>query len=63
MNEKKWLTMRDVAEILEVSYVTVTRMVKDGRLPAVKVGRQYRISPEQLETYIRVNTTSILDDV
>jgi len=55
---KKWLTMQQVADALEVHHSTVSRMVKRGDLPAVKVGKQYRIDPAQLEAYIRVNTTA-----
>lgn len=56
--EQSWLTMREVAKILGVSYPTIARMVQQGKIPAVKVGRQYRISPEQVKRFIAVNTTA-----
>lgn len=37
---------KDAAVRLGVSAHTVRRMVKDGRLPGMKVGRQYRVRPE-----------------
>lgn len=37
------ITINDVKEILKVDRLTVYRMLKDGRLKGVKVGRQWRI--------------------
>jgi excisionase family DNA binding protein len=36
------LTTRDVQELINVDKSTIYRMAEDGRLPAVKVGRQWR---------------------
>ena len=35
-------TTKEVAEILKVSLPTVKRMLKDGRLPSVRIGKQHR---------------------
>jgi excisionase family DNA binding protein len=43
------LTAARVAEILNVSLRTVRRLIKDGKLPIVHVGRTVRIRPEALE--------------
>ncbi|MBM7510031.1 excisionase family DNA binding protein [Nocardioides salarius] len=37
------MTVPEVAEALRVNKVTVRRWIKAGTLPAVKVGRDYRI--------------------
>lgn len=37
------LSLRDLAEVLGVSYSTVYAMVRGGSIPAVRVGRQYRV--------------------
>lgn len=42
------LTPRDVAALMRVDKSTVYRMAEDGRLPAVKVGRQWRFPEDQL---------------
>jgi excisionase family DNA binding protein len=39
----------DVAEKLGLHVRTVRGYVRDGRLPAVRIGKQYRIAPEDLE--------------
>jgi putative molybdopterin biosynthesis protein len=46
------LTLSEVAERLRLSKLTVWRYVKEGRLPAYKIGRDLRIKSSELETYI-----------
>lgn len=43
------LTAREVQEMLNVDRSTVYRMAEDGRLPAVKVGKQWRFPREKVE--------------
>ena len=40
------LTVPEIAAILRVSCRTVWRMVDDGRLPAVRIGRSVRVHPD-----------------
>lgn len=42
------LTAREVQDLLDVDKSTVYRMASDGRLPAVKVGRQWRFPAEAI---------------
>lgn len=46
------LTTRQVQEIFRVDRSTIYRMAEDGRLPAVKVGRQWRFPSEHLESLL-----------
>ena len=46
------LTIGDVAEHLGVSTKTVRRMMEGGELHAHKVGRQWRITEEDLRLYL-----------
>ena len=46
------LTVAGVAKILNVSLRTVRRLIKDGKLPIVHVGRSVLICPEALEAFI-----------
>lgn len=48
------LTARQVQGMLGVDRSTVYRMAEDGRLPALKVGRQWRFRPEQIECLLVV---------
>jgi excisionase family DNA binding protein len=43
------LTTKQVQEIFRVDRSTIYRMAEDGRLPAVKVGRQWRFPSERVE--------------
>jgi excisionase family DNA binding protein len=46
------LTLADVAARLGVCVATVRRMIDPDRLPARRVGRQYRIPVEAFERWI-----------
>lgn len=48
----RFLTVTDCAEILNVEVSDVTALVESGELPAIKVGAQWRIEREVLESYI-----------
>ncbi|MFF0628200.1 helix-turn-helix domain-containing protein [Streptomyces sp. NPDC004296] len=44
-------SVEQVAERLGLHARTVRNYVRDGRLPAVRIGKQYRIAHEDLETF------------
>ena len=46
-------TIRDVAMILKVSEKTVYRMIKERKLPHIRVGKQIRVSAAVLERYLQ----------
>ncbi|MBV7362969.1 helix-turn-helix domain-containing protein [Actinomycetaceae bacterium TAE3-ERU4] len=39
----KLATVAEIADILRVSKMTVYRMIHDGELPAIRVGRSFRV--------------------
>lgn len=47
------LTTRQLQEILRVDRTTIYRMAESGRLPAVKVGNQWRFPRDQIETWLQ----------
>ena len=47
------LTVPQVAEILNVSFRTVRRLIKSGKLRKVLIGSSVRVSPEVLQEYIK----------
>jgi excisionase family DNA binding protein len=49
-NPNDYLTTAEVAAWLKVSVFTVRRWIKQGDLPARKVGREWHIPREALET-------------
>jgi excisionase family DNA binding protein len=46
------LTTAETAEALRCSVDTVQRRIKDGSLPAVKVGRQWLVSRDVVERVV-----------
>lgn len=46
---EEYATIQTVADALDVHYNTVYRAVRDGRLPAVRLGRAVRIKVSDLE--------------
>jgi len=54
MGESDFLSLKEAAEYLNVKYKTVYRLVRNGELPAVKVGGIYRIRRRDLEAYVEL---------
>ncbi|MEI2778920.1 MAG: helix-turn-helix domain-containing protein [Tetrasphaera sp.] len=50
--EVKFLTVAEVAAIMRVSKMTVYRMVHSGDLPAVRVGRSFRVPEDAVHAYL-----------
>jgi len=46
---KAFYSPREVAEVLDLHEVTVLRLLREGEIPAGKVGRQWRVSHAALE--------------
>ena len=47
------LTGKEAAEILRISSRTFLRLVKSGKLPARKVGDQWRVERAELEQWFK----------
>lgn len=56
MNDTVFYTPKEVAEKLKIARSTVITLILRQQLPATIVGRQYRISQEQLDEYCRAFT-------
>lgn len=51
----RMLSLRDVAERLGVSVATTRRLVRTQQLPAVRVGHQLRVRPEELGLFVEAH--------
>jgi excisionase family DNA binding protein len=49
----KFLTVAEVAAVMRVSKMTVYRMVHARDLPAVRVGRSFRVPERAVHDYLR----------
>ncbi len=52
LSSQPFLTPHEVSELLQVSVYTVRRWIKQGELPAYKVGRLWRIKKGDLNTWL-----------
>ena len=49
---EKLLLPEEVAEMLSISRVTIMRWAKNGRIPALKLGKCYRFSRVAIEKWV-----------
>jgi excisionase family DNA binding protein len=52
-SEVRFLTVAEVASVMRVSKMTVYRLVHGGDLPAVRVGRSFRVPEQAVHDYLR----------
>lgn len=50
--EVRFLTVAEVARVMRVSKMTVYRLVHSGELPAVRVGRSFRVEERAVHDYL-----------
>ena len=48
----RYLTVREVAATLRVSTMTVYRLINGGELPAVRVGKSFRLREDDVNRYL-----------
>ena len=53
ISEVKFLTVAEVAAVMRVSKMTVYRLVHNGEIPAVRVGRSFRVSEDDVNEYLK----------
>lgn len=49
--ESGFLSVQEVADRLGLAWCTVSRMCRQGHLPAYKIGRQFRIAVNEFEAW------------
>lgn len=52
-----FLTVEEVADLLQVHWQTVLNYIKNGKLKALKLGKGYRIHKSELDQFIKENLT------
>lgn len=58
----RYLTVAEVAELMRVSRMTVYRLVHGGELPAVRVGRSFRVPQDALDAFLATSSVEHLED-
>jgi len=52
MSEDEYLTTEEAAKLLKLHRDTVRRLIRERKLPHVKVGSQYRLRRKDLEAWL-----------
>jgi excisionase family DNA binding protein len=50
--EARLLTVNEVADLLRVSRMTVYRLIHEGDMAALRVGRSYRLREDDVNSYL-----------
>jgi len=53
------LTVGEVAGIMRVSNMTVYRLIKSGELPALRVGKNYRVRESDVDGYLSERSVNV----
>lgn len=53
MLTRPFLSVKDVADLLKVGEATVRHWIKESRLRAINLGREWRIAPRDLEAFLQ----------
>ena len=51
--EVRFTTVAEVASLMRVSKMTVYRLIHSGELPAVRVGRSFRVPESAVDDYLK----------
>ncbi len=57
MLQEPLLTTAEVAHLLKMTEATVRRWIRDGALPAIQIGREWRIAAADLDEFLAHRTT------
>ncbi len=58
MSEEAVMTVPEVAEYLRITDIAVRALIRRGNLPAVKLGKSYRLRRVDVEALLMPNTAS-----
>jgi excisionase family DNA binding protein len=53
MKTDRFYTVRTLAEKLAVKPLTIYRLIRDGKLPAMKIGRSIRFDPADIDAFLQ----------
>ncbi len=56
--EHQLLTVREVAETMRVSTMTVYRLIRDGDMPAIRVGKHFRLRVDDVDEFLSSRTVN-----
>lgn len=51
--EDKWFNVEDIAEYLSITPDTARQWVREGKLPAYKAGKRYKLKLSEVDEWVR----------
>lgn len=57
----KWLTLEQIADYLQMSTSSIYKKVQANKIPAYKVGRQWRFKKEEIDRWIMTKKSTLLE--
>ena len=48
----EWLTVKEICDYLKVTKITAYRRALEGKMPASKIGRQWRFNKERIDNWL-----------
>jgi len=58
MENKAYYTTEEIANMLSIHVATVRRWIRDGKLPAILLGKSYRVTREDLVQFLEERRTN-----
>ncbi len=52
MEPDKWLTLDELTEYLKLSRTKLYRMAREGKIPASKIGTQWRFNRKEIDDWV-----------
>ncbi len=59
MVNKNFKTVKEIAQVLRLNPITIYSYIHSGEIPAVKIGKSYRIDWAEFNRYIKSRTGGI----
>lgn len=57
MNEQSYITTKEIAAELRIAKYVVWRLIREGEIPATRVGKEYRILRRDFDEYLKRRST------
>jgi len=62
MHERRLMKAEEVAVVLRISRSKAYRMMRERQIPTITIGKNVRVTCEDLDAYITTNRSNIGDD-
>ena len=63
IEKNKFYSLEEVADLLGVTYQLIYKLVRSGEMPALRVGKMYRITGDDLDAYLNKSRVKSGEDV